>query len=408
MELPEEHEKKVRENARQILRVISSNREAKNAFDSLMDLASLLSEEFYTKFDRYENDREFARINSFAQQIIESYLGDHKLNEFLRRLRNVVFIIDNDHDFKSYLKKWREHIEAGLKSPEKLESDEYIEKGTKLVEEGKTHRKNYTEKPEVKGLVAESRIILNLIINDPHITKLQNQAVKVAKNFSYTDSEGKKRLDTNLLASMRAEVVPYIVDRVKEIPLQGFEVESPDFEYLKVGDLYLSVDDVFPDNISIHTENNMKLKMDKMSGHTHACITIEGVRPVLKDFYFSFKSKHLKDEGRADLRITGQGLKIEMKFELGKSRGGHPNLSNGKVEVHLGVVKIKIIEAHHKIILNIVKALLKAKIHAEVERAIKTRLESAVPGLGDMINSKILSNFESQQLNPLKTQWSGL
>jgi len=233
--------------------------------------------------------------------------------------------------------------------------------------------------------------------SDSHLNELKNRAAKFLDNFTYEDSQGRTRLDTDLLGSMKSNIIPFIVDRIKEIPIPRVEVHNKDFEYLILDDMFLTIDDILPNQIRIHSENNTDFSLkslDASHSHTHIKFLIEGIKPKVKDFYFSFKKKGMikvTDEGRASVKIIGQGLDIYMTFDV-KMSGEHRAILGGhKVKVNVHKIDIDILDANHKTMLNMATTLFKGRIETQIEESLAKKLDSLGYDWAVLINDRVLA-----------------
>jgi len=332
------------------------------------------------------------------------------------QLRRAVTVIKNDRELTDYLKACQAYLQRVIDQPEVIENKEYFNEGSDLIERGKHFADKYRNNVEVTAVFDEAAKLSLYVKNDEQLKEVKKKAARLAADLTTLDSHGNRTLNTKLINLLRAKLLPFLTDRIKEIPIKGFEVISPDFEFLIVDDIFLSIDDILPDSIKIHTENDTQVLIESekapVKSYTWIHFKIDGVRPKVRDFYFRFKRRDAiiakQDEGRASFKITGDGLNLEIKYALDINDSNQVYVSKQMIKLDVDSISLDILEAkNNPILLNMVTSLFKGRIQKEVEKAIKWKLEEYGGDLATMLNSQIfeklsLPNFRETLLEKIE------
>jgi len=368
----------------------------------------MITTEFYANADRSRADPDITRVYAQARQMVEAYMGGRTLDTFLMRLRNVVLVIERDRELYVYLQQIQNHLLAAVNNPTLIESDEYFRQADGLYERGRLFANVYRSDPEIQSFLNEAYLIGEAMRSDPSLLALGAKASALMTDVTYTDKEGRRHLDGDLLPLVRNELVPFLISRVKEVPIKGFQVNNEDFEYLIVDDLFITIDDILPDHVRIHTENDTRLAVqgDGHSGSkSYLDITIDGVRVSVKDFYFSFKRKKVitvKDEGRADLKLAGEGVFIRIRYELSSdSKTGFTGLSHAHVEARVDRIEFNILAAKHKKSLNLITGLFKSQIQRQVSTALQDKIAQYSVELAELLNRTVFATLAPAKIASL-------
>jgi len=227
---------------------------------------------------------------------------------------------------------------------------------------------------------------------------VQYRAEKLAKDFTITDIKGNKHLDTDLISTLRQDLLPFLIDRIKEVPIPGFRLQNENFEYLIVDDLYVDIEDILPDMIRIHSRNDTDLTLknfeNPIKSESVVKVKIEGVRPKFHHFYFKFKRNSVlgvSDEGRANMFVTGSGVNINMDFQIDVNTDNKGFLGDFEISVSVDHITLDVTEANHKTLLNIVAPLFTKKIKNELESSLKVRIKQIASDWSAIVNKRILT-----------------
>eukprot|EP01120_Amphizonella_sp_Union-15-10_P005232 TRINITY_DN15973_c0_g1_i1.p1 TRINITY_DN15973_c0_g1~~TRINITY_DN15973_c0_g1_i1.p1 ORF type:complete len:219 (-),score=35.93 TRINITY_DN15973_c0_g1_i1:56-712(-) len=207
-----------------------------------------------------------------------------------------------------------------------------------------------------------------------------------------------------MVSHIRSLILPFLIQRIKEVPVPKIQVDDKDYEFLIIEDLFVSIASIIPDHVKIHTHNDIDINVRDLkaqTANTHIDVVIEGVKPAIKDFYFAFKRKgvvQLQDEGRADLFVTGAGMSIKMEFNVELDQDQHILLASKNVYIKVDDLKIDIKDANHKILLNMLTSMFSGRIERQMEKALEQRLKELGNEIATAINEQILNKIPISEL----------
>eukprot|EP01125_Pyxidicula_operculata_P016219 TRINITY_DN5554_c0_g2_i2.p1 TRINITY_DN5554_c0_g2~~TRINITY_DN5554_c0_g2_i2.p1 ORF type:complete len:552 (+),score=132.73 TRINITY_DN5554_c0_g2_i2:184-1839(+) len=353
--IPVEKRHRIRTQLRDLIREMKDKPESKRAFNQFFRVWGMLRGSLYTQLEKVNEDRDVEKVQVEAKQIIESFTGDRKLDTFLSELHRAVDRVDKDEEFRSLLHDSKEFFNELLDKPELLDSDEHMNRVDELMDRSRILAKKYNYDPSLNKAVDEALLLLEEMKKDQTVSELQNLTTKLVENFVFTDSKGNVHVDYDLAGQMRKHVVPFLVERVKEIPIPRVEVSDPDYERLYFDDLSVQIDELLPEMIKIHSENDIDFSVSDLTpttNVTHVKFLIQGIKPKLRNFYFNFKRRailSMEDEGRADLIVKGSGMSILMTFTLRSDvTTNRLILGDHTVDVHIDSLDLDVKEARHR------------------------------------------------------------
>jgi DNA-binding transcriptional regulator YiaG len=396
-DLPEEKKKQIREQVKVLFAELNKQPDTSFALRKLMKLWGRLNTELTFQLSRVEVDPEIRRVGLEGKQIIEQFAGK-SLDELIARFREFVKIVENDQELTAYMKEVKCYVTEALDKPQITQTEQFYDRIEEYIVVGRKLAKKYRKQYNVNDLVDAANDIINGIQSNEQFSNVQYRAEKLAQDFTTTDIKGNKHLDFDLIKSMRQELLPYLLDRIRAVPIPGFRLSNESFEYLIVDDLYVDIEDVLPDNIRIHSRNDTDLTLknfeNPVKSESIVKVKIEGVRPKFRDFYFKFKRNSIlgvSDEGRASLFVTKSGVNIYMEFEITADSNNNSILGEADVKVSVDGITLDILEANHKTLLNIVSPLFTEKLKNQLETSLKLRMKQIAGDWSATINKRFLT-----------------
>jgi len=396
-DLPEDKKRAIREQFKTMMGELNQHSETSFAFRKALKLWGRLNAELSFQLTREEVDPNIRKVELEAKQIIE-ILSGRSLDDFIARLKETIRIIENDGELNTYLNDIRNYLIEGLEKPEITQTDKFYDRVEEFISRGRQIARRYRENWNWNGLCDAADDIMTGIQSNDQFWNVQYRAEKLVKDFTVTDIKGNKHLDTDLIATMRQDLLPFLIDRIKEVPIPGFRLQNENFEYLIVDDLYVDVEDILPDMIRIHSRNDTDLTLknfeNPIKSESVVKVKIEGVRPKFHHFYFKFKRNSVlgvSDEGRANMFVTGSGVNIKMDFQIDVNNDNKGFLGDFEISVSVDHITLDITEANHKTLLNIVAPLFTKKIKDELESSLKVRIKQIASEGSASVNKRILT-----------------
>jgi len=396
-DLPEDKKRAIREQFKAMMGELNQHSETSYAFRKALKLWGRLNTELSFQLSREEVDPNIRKVELEAKQIIE-ILSGRSLDDFIARLKETIRIIENDGELNTYLNDIRNYIIEGLEKPEITQTDAFYDRVEEFISRGRQIARRYREDWNWNGLCDAADDIITGIQSNDQFWNVQYRAEKLVKDFTITDIKGNKHLDMDLISTMRQDLLPFLIDRIKEVPIPGFRLQNENFEYLIVDDLYVDIEDILPDMIRIHSRNDTDLTLknfeNPIKSESVVKVKIEGVRPKFHHFYFKFKRNSVlgvSDEGRANMFVTGSGVNINMDFQIDVNNDNKGFLGDFEISVSVDHITLDVTEANHKTLLNIVAPLFTKKIKDELESSLKVRIKQIASDWSAIVNKRILT-----------------
>jgi len=352
-------------------------------------------------------DQDVLEVEDLTIQLIEAFCG-RRIDSFLAEFHQAVITVSKDKELYNFLDEFRHYLYRGLDNPDIIDSDKYLDEGDALVKKGRAITWKYREDSNSKEYRNFQRLFDELyeivydIRTDEIMKEMQSRSAAIVKDLTYKDEKGNVRVDTDLIARMRTEIIPFVLSRVNEIPIPSIKTENEDFEYLEIDGMSIHVKHILPENIVISSQNDTAITMQNLLNPTSSDsiikFKIEGIKPRLDNVHFRFKRRGkimgIKDDGIADVRIRGRGIHVYVDFRIiNNATTKRPMLEANKSSVFVDDLKIKIKEAEHKALLSIATSLFGSRIKAEIEKAVAERLALMSADWATLLNEKILTNI---------------
>jgi len=396
-DLPEDKKRQIRDQFKVMMKELNSHPDTSYAFRKLLKLWSRLNCELTFQLGREESDPNIRRIELEAKQIVELLCG-RSIDTLLSKLRETMQIIENDKELTSYIREIRDYIYEGLDKPEITQTEEFYDRVEEFIVRGRNLANKYRENWIWNDLCDAVSDVVNGIQANEQFSNVQYRAEKLAKDLTFTDVTGKRHLDSDLIGTLRSDLLPFLLERIREVPIPGFRLQNDSFEYLIVDDLFVEIDDILPEKIRIHSRNDTDITLknfeNPVKSESMVKVKIEGVRPKFHQFYFKFKRNSVlgvQDEGRANMFVTGSGVNIFMEFQIDVNTENKGFLGDFEVKVSVDSINLDITEANHKTMLNIVAPLFSARLKNELESSLKMRIRQIAGDWSAIVNKRILN-----------------
>jgi len=390
-DLPEKERNEIKLHFKQLLYEINSHPESADAIPKFFNIWAILTDEILSTTER---NPEISSVQDEAKDVIEGIVGQ-SIDQLIKKLRVSARVVNHDEGLKDYFRDCRRYFERGLDYPDLVDDEEYLDEGNEIIRRGREYAQKYNEEPSFNDALDEAIKLMQSIKNDKNLNELQFRANKFLDNFTTRNAKGKVEVNTDLISAMRAHIIPLLLTRIKNIPVPGFNIHDDQFEYLKVDDLCVTVSDILPDNIFIHTANDIQLAVQDFESapaiaNSWLKIRIEGIRLTVPDFHFAFKRRKLltiRDEGRASLKIAGNGLSLLLKYKFNQNTKNI--LGDSEVTVNIDRFQITVNKAKHRALLKIGMGILKSKIKKNIETYMADQVRIMSKEIGETLSETI-------------------
>lgn len=254
--IPEEHLALFRQQLKDFLHEVNAHADTRKTIEELFAVWGSLGSNMYGYFDKFQQNTVGTNIPATAKAVVEEFTGDRTIDDFLEYLRYSILLIESDYELTEFLRECRDYFLLALDDPELIESDDYYNQGSELLQRGRSVTYKYRNEPAIVGLFEEARLLSEEIKNDATLNLLKDRAQAFFGNFVYKDPRtNTPKIDFDLVERMRASLVPFIIERIREIPMPRIELQNKDFEYLIIDDLHLVLGNILPDQVTIHSRS---------------------------------------------------------------------------------------------------------------------------------------------------------
>jgi hypothetical protein len=279
------------------------------------------------------------------------------------------------------------------KSEEEVRSELYRQKTRDIINWGRHLIEKSKEKNELEQFLDTGNQLIENIKNDEYVKELRTRAGIVRSDLTYTDNEGRTKIDVDMLVKLQAALMPVLADTFQKIHIPRIEHSDPRLDFW-VDNIVLCGYDIFPDNIKFHIEREMELSIrdiESRGSYTRLVIDLDKIRTEIKNIEFYFKKKtmpSLSDSGLVTFRIPENGAHLGIYFTIEDRPGEtHPRLTEGYADFSIRKMDIEFDKStlKHDVLLPMIINLAKPAIHSKIEKAVETNLSNALKQLGDRL-----------------------
>jgi hypothetical protein len=312
-------------------------------------------------------------------------------------LKDIVHKIEQDEKAKQYLYEVKDFI-LTTKDVQLISQEEYKMKGRKLVERGRELIREYKYAEEIDRFLHQSEELLDNIRNDETLAVLRYHAGIVASDLSFVNKEGAVQLDFDVIGKLRDVIMPVFAESIKYIPLPRIEYSDEKKEYW-VDNIVLCGYDIIPENVRFQVETDSKLSVREAKtkhSDTRLVITFSKIRTELKDLEFFYHRKsfpELTEQGRALVRLGGDGATLKVVFEIvQESKDKVPRLQEGYADFHISKMDIEYEKKTltHDVLVPMMTSMWNLQIQNKIEHAVEKNLTKFIHSISDKLTEVLL------------------
>jgi DNA ligase-4 len=253
----------------------------------------------------------------------------------------------------------------------------------------------------------EAKEFFDAMQRDPVNRKVAEAWQNIADDLF--EGEDRTRLSSKGLQAFENVFRHLLVTEFQYVPLPRIEFSDQDLSAI-LDDMVVKSAEILPDKVIFRASTTNQLaRNDENKSENLLEVYMEQIRFVMEDFYFWFDRKTfpaITDEGRADLAVLDQGVKIHLilRFIASENRAKEA----GKGPVHIEVkratisidnLRLKVREAkNHQILLKMMTPFVKGNIRTRMQQG----LESSIRGLVDRLNMYLDSKNPDYMSNIVK------
>jgi len=234
-------------------------------------------------------------------------------------------------------------------------------------------------------------------MNDETVTVLRHHAGLVADDLSFVDDKGNVQVDTDMIGKLRGVIGPVIAESLKYIPIPRIEDDNENTHFW-VDNIVLCGYDVIPDKIRVQMESDNTINIREIQTdhyHTNMIITLNNIKTEVKNLEFYYQKKtfpQFTEQGRATLRLPGEGASLRIKYFVKQTEGQViPVFHQGKVDFQIHNFELDFDKKtlDHDILVPLITAMFKNQLQRRIENAVESNLGGLVNNIGEKLTAAL-------------------
>jgi hypothetical protein len=321
--------------------------------------------------------------------ILEELAGGMSMQPIIEQVRSLYSLTRSDTRLETFLLEVREYLTRMLNNPTLIQNDAEVTMGKSLLQRGTTFAREYRESTFVRQLVRNAEQFIEAIRNDPTNARL-GRALRELGQEIYVDEGGRKTINTDALMQMRQLLMPIVLEQLNYIPIPLVEGASDDGVYnYRFENIVLSGYDIAPEHIRVKYDNDMDFNFRDLSvnkAKQAMYIRIDHIKLNVKDVKFWFRrnsTPHMEDSGLANVLVGGNGVSLSIHLKLNTAQ---PYFATSHIRCHIDSLKVRVTEAKHQHLLNMITTLFGGVIRKRTERAVEEKLAEIMDRVAQVMN----------------------
>jgi hypothetical protein len=376
----------------EVMAVLARNPNYHDAIDKLFTLLDMFSSKTGDVLPTGDLETHARKAKLETEELVVTFTGRETLNQFKLRLRRLIQAINHDPELKQYTNDLKTFV-LSSKSEEEIRSEAFQRRTRELVDRGRYLMNKSKERNELDLFLESANELIENIKNDEYVKELRARAGIVRSDLTYLDSEGRTKLDVDMLVKLQTVLIPVLAETFTKIQIPRIESSDSKLDYW-ADNIVLCGYDILPDNVKFHVERDTELsirELDTKGSHTRLVIHLDKLRTEVKNIEFYFKRKTfpaLSDSGLVTFRIPENGAHLAIYFTVEDRPGEtHPRLEEGYADFTIRKMDIEFDKStlKHDMLIPMFTSLMKPTLKSKIEKAVETKLTSALKQLGDRL-----------------------
>jgi len=329
-----------------------------------------------------------------TEELIACFTGRETLDKFMDSLNTLIEKLDKDGKVKQYLHEMKMFILQ--ENPTKAQ--DYGIKSRDLARRGRELMKEIKCSDEVNNFMDCTDQLMENFKNDEFVSVLRQHAGIVSSDLTYTDTDGRVQLDTQMISKLQSTIAPLIAETLKYIPVPRIS-ESDENRDFWVDNIVLCGYDIVPDKIRLRIESDSCLGIRETETNysdTRLMIELRNIRTELKDMNFFYNRKSfpkLTEQGRVTIRIGGEGASAVLLFIVTQGKEDKvPVFSKGDAFFHIEKLTIEFDKETltHDVLFPMITNLFKEKIKRSIEKQVEESLRNIMQTFSEKLPGALL------------------
>ncbi|KAK0522256.1 hypothetical protein OC842_006516 [Tilletia horrida] len=369
-----------------------------------------------------------AKAESAFRTLIERFANGRPTQPILDAVDQLYTDAKNDPELKNWFKQLDAYVRKCLQEPGFIMKDEANTQAVQLRESGKKFfvaaegRDTGKYVPHKDQLFKEIEVFFKGMAEDPLNVKF-GEAWKRLVFDLFLSADGKPTWKPHLWSDIRDPILPQLLQHVGWVPVPRIEYSDKQVD-LVIENLTVQAQNLLPNILEVDAHNYFKISAYKNIGdvNKHAIkLTLSQIQTDMRDVHFFINKKagfpRLKDQGTADVTLSGNGLTVTVHLEAGSSpssraKTSQPVYTVKQVKAKVDKLNFAIRDSKHDLLIKILRplatGLIKKQIQKAAEQGIRDGLEKAELQLRDLRDSleAAKQNPDGKQLDVLKERFA--
>lgn len=324
--------------------------------------------------------------------MLERFTGEGSIDPVLESMNNFYMILREDPRTISVLRDGRQLVTSSLQNPERLkdpsrkkEFELLFDKARSLMNDPKYNRYS-------SDIFDNIRDLLNRFKEDETSQVLADSVRKFVQDMSL-DASGKPSIGAiqDSLQQLKNLMLPVMIKQMENIPVARIEGSTKKYDYV-LDNIVFSAYDILPDYIKFNFETSLNVDMKEFStdkAKAYLRLNMSSIKSHINNLRFAYRKKtfpKIEDEGIADVALTGDGITINLEWEI-RSYGEEPmKFFVRDVSCDIDNLKVNIKEAQHSILDKMAVKLFSGAAKTKIEDEIETNLRYFGRAVSDQLN----------------------
>ncbi|KAE8229396.1 hypothetical protein CF326_g5632 [Tilletia indica] len=370
-----------------------------------------------------------AKAEQAFRTLIERFANGRPTQPILDAVDQLYTDAKNDPELKGWFSQLDSYVRKCLQEPGFIMKDEANTQAIQLRDSGKKFfvaadgRDTGKYVPHKDELFKQIEIFFKGMAEDPLNIKF-GEAWKRLVFDLFLDAEGKPSWKPHLWADIRDPILPQLLQHVGWVPIPRIEYSDKQVD-LVIENLTVQAQNLLPNILEVDAHNYFKVSAYKQLGdvNKHAIkLTLSQIQCDMRDVHFFINKKagfpRIKDQGTADVTMSGNGLSVTIHLEAGSSPStrakheSHPVFTVKNVKAKVDKLNFAIRGSNHDLLIKLLRplatGLIKKQIQKAAEQGIRDGLEKAELQLRDLRDSleSAKANPDGKQLDVLKQRFN--
>ncbi|CAG8547346.1 27062_t:CDS:2 [Dentiscutata erythropus] len=335
-----------------------------------------------------------------AKNLIENFANNKSLDDLICALKDMGTQIKNHEELHNYFKKLQHFVLSSLRDHEFVESTNYREEGSRLIENGRQLLlDNYRDTTQ---RIVDEASAFNEALQEDRTTRQWARDLECLIKDVFLDEKGRPTIKFELVKDF-GKILSIVAEKLKFIPLPRLENSDENYEY-SFDNIVLHVSDILPKHlhISLTSDINLDREANDVVQNT-AVFEISKLRADARNIAFYYKKKggliQMRDVGLVDFAIPADGLRYYMKLSLDLPNAD-TQLTQFRVleaETKISDLKIRLHDTKHDFLYMLLTPLAEKRIKRQVEGVITEQMKKAVGFIQEQIARVQQQMVEMQQ-----------